>query len=222
MIDLSVSAHLKELWPMTAVGCIQYHAIVKEFNAGLWKEIDELCEQIRANISIDDIAPLPHIHDTREAYKAVGKKPSRYRVSSEALLRRIILGKGLYKVNTIVDINNLVSLITHLSLGTFDADKIQPPVEFAIGKENETYTGIGKGLINIDDLPVFRDQSGSFGSPTSDSERTMVTLDTTHLLTVIISFSGADDLTRFMDILIEKLVRYSGGHSFEKKIFPGS
>lgn len=208
MIELSISEHLKSLWPDTVVGFILYDAKPTEFDSGLWKEIDLLCEEIQNSISIEDIAKLPHIHDTREAYKACGKKPSRYRVSSEALLRRIVQGKGLYKVNSIVDINNYVSIKSHFSLGTFNLDKIEAPIEFDIGKSGETYEGIGKGIINIEKLPLFRDRISAFGSPTSDSERAKVTLDAQRFLTVIISFSGEDDVAEVLELLQVKLMTY--------------
>lgn len=201
---LLISKQLKTIWPHTAIGTLQYEAVVTEHSDELWKEIDALCEAIQNNITIEDIAQLPHIHDTREAYKACGKKPSRYRVSSEALLRRVIQGKGLYRVNTIVDINNLVSLKSHFSLGTFDLQMIEPPLVFDIGLPGETYEGIGKGEINIASLPLFRDQIGPFGSPTSDSERAKVTLASRKFLTVIISFSGEKDLQEVMEYAVEK------------------
>jgi len=215
MIDLSISSHLKSLWPDTVVGYVIYDATVTKHNPQLWSEIDLLCGEVQQTISIEDIAQLPHIHDTREAYKACGKKPSRYRVSSEALLRRIVQGKGLYKVNTIVDINNFISIKSHFSLGTFNLDKIKPPIVFDIGKPGETYEGIGKGLINIEKLPLFRDQEGAFGSPTSDSERAKVMLDTERLLTVIISFSGKDDVLEVVETLKDKLGLFAGAEIYE-------
>jgi len=219
MINLSISPELKALWSPTLVGCLQYKARVEQHNELLWNEIDALCDEIRHTMTIDDIARQPHIRDTREAYKATGKKPSRYRVSPEALLRRIIQGKGLYRVNTIVDINNLVSILSRFSLGSFNLDRIQPPVVFGIGAENETYTGIGKGVINIEDLPVFRDSAGAFGSPTSDSERAMVTPGAERFLTVIISFSGIlYEVREYLDITADLLWRYAGVHSFEQQI----
>ena len=209
-MELLISSRLQSLWPDTAVGYVVYDAKVSEHDPGLWGEIELLCNEVQQSIVIEDIAKLPHIHDTREAYKACGKKPSRYRVSSEALLRRIIQGKGLYKVNTIVDINNFVSIKSHFSLGTFNLNKIEPPITFDIGNKGETYEGIGKGIINIEKLPLFRDQKGAFGSPTSDSERAKVTLDASRLLTVIISFSGEEDVKEVLELLKDKLVEYAG------------
>jgi len=209
-MELSISSRLKSLWPVTVVGFVVYDAKVTDHNPELWQEINSLCNEVQNTISIEDIAKLPHIHDTREAYKACGKKPSRYRVSSEALLRRIVQGKGLYKVNTIVDINNYISIKSNFSLGTFNIKKIEPPIVFDIGKPGETYEGIGKGIINIEKLPLFRDRKGAFGSPTSDSERAKVTLDTKQFLTVIISFSGEDDVEKTIEMLMGKLERYAG------------
>jgi DNA/RNA-binding domain of Phe-tRNA-synthetase-like protein len=205
MIPISISKHLKTLWQDTVVGYVVYNAEVTQHNPELWKEIDLLCKEIEDSTSIEDIAKLPHIHDTREAYKSCGKKPSRYRVSSEALLRRIIQGKGLYQVNTIVDINNYISLKSHFSLGSFNLEKVEPPIVFDIGNPGETYEGIGKGIINIENLPVFRDQLGAFGSPTSDSERAKVTLDAKKFLTVVISFSGIDDVQVTLNQLTSSL-----------------
>jgi len=208
-MELSISLQLRALWPDTSVGWIVYKARVTDYNAELWLEIDDLCSEIQSRVSIEDIAHLPHIHDTREAYKACGKKPSRYRVSSEALLRRIIQGKGLYKVNTIVDINNLISIKSNFSLGTFNLENIQPPIVFDIGESSETYQGIGKGIINIEKLPVFRDTLGSFGSPTSDSERAKVTLDSKNFLTVVISFSSDNEVLTALSMLQNRLELYA-------------
>ncbi len=127
----------------------------------------------------------------------LGNDPTRYRGSNEALVRRISQGKDLYRVNTVVDINNLLSLETLHSAGTFDLDRVQPPIIFRVGQPGEIYAGIGRGEIKIEGLPVFADQSGPFGSTTSDSERTMVRLDTTRILMVVISFLGAEGMDKF-------------------------
>lgn len=218
MISLSVTKRLKDKWPGTSVGVCTYFANPQPENNELWKVIHRECDEISKEISIEDIAHISHIHDTREAYKACGKKPSRYRVSSEALLRRIVQGKGLYHVNTIVDINNLVSIRSAYSLGTFNLAKIEPPVVFDIGNEGESYEGIGKGYINISNLPVFRDKIGPFGSPTSDSERAKVIRDAKYFLTVIISFSGEEDIPGTLTDMKLLLEQYAGAKDFEIKV----
>jgi len=114
-----------------------------------------------------------------------------------------------------VDINNLVSLESLNPAGTYDVERITPPIELRVGAAGESYKGIGKDLVNIESLPVFADVGGAFGSPTSDSERAMVTLETRKILMVIFSFTGPEGLERWVERASELLGRYSGGEEIE-------
>ena len=131
----------------------------------------------------------PAVAATRAAYKALGKDPARYRPAAEALLRRVAQGKGLFRVNNVVEVNNLLSLETGFSIGAYDLAALTPPVVFRRGRAGEVYAGIGRGPLNLDGLPVFADASGPFGSPTSDSARSMVGDATDRVLMVVIGFA---------------------------------
>jgi DNA/RNA-binding domain of Phe-tRNA-synthetase-like protein len=154
----------------------------------------------------------------RSAYKGLGKDPSRYRGSAEALLRRVLSGKGLYQINTVVDINNLVSLESFLPMGSYDTTNLDAPIELRIGRAGEAYRGIGKDEMNIENLPVFADVHGAFGSPTSDSERAMIRLETEQLLMVIFSFAGADGLGQWPSRVGELLRRYASAERVEESV----
>jgi len=132
----------------------------------------------------------PAILATRTAYKILGKDPARYRGSAEALLRRVIAGKGLPRVNNVVDIINLVSVESRLPIGLYDLRHLRGDIVFRAGRAGETYKGIGKYDLNLEGLPVFCDALGPHGSPTSDSERTMVTEATHQVLGIVIAFGG--------------------------------
>lgn len=132
---------------------------------------------------------LPAVAATRKAYQALGKDPARYRPAAEALLRRVALGKGFFRVNNVVEVNNLLSLETGFSIGTYDVAELQPPLVFRRGRAGETYEGIGRGPLNLEGLPVFVDAQGPFGSPTSDSARSMVGSETGHILMVLVGFA---------------------------------
>ena len=132
---------------------------------------------------------LPAVAATRQAYRALGKDPARYRPAAEALLRRVAQGKGLFRVNNVVEVNNLLSLKTGFSIGTYDSAQLQLPVLFRRGRASEVYEGIGRGPLNLDGLPVFADARGPFGSPTSDSARSMITDATARVLMVVIGFA---------------------------------
>ena len=155
----------------------------------------------------------PQILATRAAYKALGKDPARYRGSAEALLRRLIAGKHFPKINVVVDVINLVSVESRLSIGLYDLAQVSGDIVFRAGRAGETYKGIGKYDLNLEGLPVFCDAAGPHGSPTSDSERTMVTSATTQVLGIIVSFGGTEGLERWAQRMSALLTQYASGQN---------
>jgi DNA/RNA-binding domain of Phe-tRNA-synthetase-like protein len=208
MICLTISPDLKSKIPNVAVGWITVAVSVAEHDADLWQEIETAASRFRG-MTMEQARKFPPIKALRDAYKTLGNDPTRYRGSNEALVRRITQGKDLYRVNTVVDINNLVTLETLYSAGTFDIDHLQPPITFRIGQPGECYSGIGRGDIRLENLPVFADQLGPVGSTTSDSERAMVQLQTERILMVIISFGGRDRLREAVERAVELLEEYA-------------
>ena len=217
-MKIIIDNKINEKCSQVAIGSIEAYIKVSEENEELWKLISEKASEIEKNIPVKQITTIKNIADSRNAYKSFGKDPSRYRLSSEALYRRIARGLGLYKVNNVVDINNLISLESAYSVGTYDLDKLSGEIHFTIADEGETYEGIGKGEINISHLPVFYDEKGKFGSTTSDSVRAMITTDAKHILMNIISFNGDSELDKYMNKACEYLEKYSEGKILCKEI----
>jgi len=151
-------------------------------------------------------------------YRKIGKDPSRYRPSAEALLRRVASGKGLYKINNVVDLLNLVSIDSGFSIGGYNAAKINGDIQLGIGRKDEPYKGIGRGEINIEFLPIFRDELGAFGSPTSDSVRTSITNECSQFLMIILSFQGNHELQKAMDFAVSLLQKHAKGDKVETRI----
>ena len=152
----------------------------------LKEELDSLAFRIAATFELPGINKRNGIAATRAAYKALGKEPNRYRPSCEAMCRRIVKGMGLYYINNLVDLINVLSIASGYSIGGFDLDKIQgDTLRLGAGKEGEPFEGIGRGELNIHNLPVYRDNAGGIGTPTSDNERTKLDLGTKRLLICI-------------------------------------
>jgi DNA/RNA-binding domain of Phe-tRNA-synthetase-like protein len=193
------------------LGVTRASVTVTQYDRDLWSETDQLISQL-VNIPIEQIPTFKEIQALRTAYKVLGKDPSRYRGSNEALLRRIVQDKGLYKVNTVVDINNLVSLESCRSVASYDRAKLGDEIEFRRGREGESYQAIGKGTLNIEGLPVFADAAGPFGSTTADSKRAMITPETTELLFVIVSFNGDSELENQLSRAKSLLENYARAH----------
>jgi DNA/RNA-binding domain of Phe-tRNA-synthetase-like protein len=214
---LTIDSELKRRCPALSVACVQGSVQVSKSADALLELMNARAAQLSGSTAAADIASNPEIVATRQTYKALGKDPSRYRGSAEALLRRLASGKGLYFINNLVDINNLISLGSFLPVGSYDLAKVGDEIVFRIGREGESYKGIGKDVINIADLPVFADSSGPFGSPSSDSERAMIRDTTTSFAMMIISFSGESDLNAWAARAIELLGSHANGSdlSFE-------
>lgn len=218
MIDIVICEELKKICPEMTLGCIQSHVDVESGSDSLWKEINNYCEVLKKEIHIEELASLPRIKDGREIYKKLGKAPGKYRLSSEALIRRILQGKGVYKINNIIDINNLISLKSKFPVGSYNIENLNSPISLIIGKKDEHYKGIGKRQINIENLPVLTDSIGSFGSPTSDSERAMITSNTSEILMCVYSFSGEIGIDKYLKCGKELLKKYANGKDIEIKI----
>lgn len=176
----------------------------------LWREIEDFCTELRSRLTTETLKEVSGIAATRAAYKACGKDPSRYRPASEQLARRVLQGKSLYSVDTLVDLGNLVSLFSGYPTGLLDADRVMGDVQLGVGHAGEPYEGIGRGALNIEGLPVYRDAQGAIASPTSDSTRTMLSADTRRLLFIVNGYDGDEaQIERSINYALDLLKRYA-------------
>lgn len=199
--------------------CPQYVAAVLEAEvkntatpADLWQEIEAATAEVRRIHTPDTLKDLASIAATRVAYRQLGKDPIRYRPSGEALMRRVLQGKPLYRIDALVDLVNLASLRSGYSIGGFDRDRIDgDTLTLGVGREGEPYEGIGRGALNIAGMPVWRDATGGVGTPTSDNERTRITAGTRRLLVIVNGYDGdTAGVTATAEFISRLLRRYVG------------
>ena len=215
-MNIFVSEEIASVCPEFVGAAVEAQVVNTSYCDELWQEIHALEEKFRKELTTESLKEIPSIAATRRIYKACGKDPSRYRPASEALIRRMLQGKELYQIDTLVDLINLASIAFGYSIGGFDADKfVGDTLTLGIGREGEPYEGSGRGMLNIAGLPVYRDALGGVGTPTSDNERTKITLGTTHLVVLINGYDGNEkrviDNARFIQDLIRKYGRSDGG-----------
>lgn len=217
---IEIDGSLKNALPRAALGVLTCVADVAESSDGQLAAFDSLIARMAEKYpDLPCVAQNPHIAATREAYKTLGKDPSKYRNSAEAMLRRIAKGNGLYRINNAVDVNNMISVESGYSLGSYDLAAVRGQIVWKRTPDGEKYKGIGKDVLNIEHLPALYDGDGVFGNPTSDSRRTMIGDGADkRLLYVIYAFDGADELPVWLDKTAVLLREYAAAREVETQI----
>ena len=218
MISVTIDPELKTKCPRVALGCVTGNVEAVETPAVLLAEMKACEAKILGLPEPRAVLEGPQISATRAGYKALGKDPARYRGSAEALLRRILSGKSFPQIGAVVDVINLTSVESRLPVGLYDLANVQGDVLFRAGRAGETYKGIGKYDLNLEGLPVFCDTLGPHGSPTSDSERTMVTPATKQIAAIFVGFGGSEGLERWCQRMTTLLQEYAQGRELETTI----
>lgn len=219
-MKIEIEQEIKDACPDMKIGLIRADVVNSETSDELWTEIEEASRRIRESYELSWINKRPAIVANRNLYKRMGKDPNRYRVSSEALCRRVVKGMDLYRINTLVDLINLVSMCSGYSIGGFDADKIVGDmVTLGVGRHDEKFEGIGRGVLNVEGLPLYRDAVGGIGSPTSDEERTKITMSTVRLQMQINAFGEEMPLADTIDWSVSLLEKYASAENVQIDIF---
>ena len=219
MYDIKIDSKLYDVYPEIHLGCLQFSAEVKPPSDEFWSYMDEtVAPQICKAIEGKEWGEIPGVRGSRKAYKAFGRNPGRYRVSSEALLRRLRRGDELYHINSVVDVNNLISVESGLSVGSYDLEMVEGPVILRKAEAGEGYNGIGKDFLDMENMLVLADDKGIFGSSMSDSTRAMVTEKTTNVLVAVYCFENDIELEALLDKAEDSFIRYADVHDIEKWI----
>jgi DNA/RNA-binding domain of Phe-tRNA-synthetase-like protein len=212
-----------ELSGRVRVGLLNLEGVlVREGDSTLADEVDRACATFRERYGDGRSSEVPGASDARTLYKALGIDPTKTRPSNEALLRRALKGETLYRINTLVDALNLVSLREQLPFGLYDLDRLKPPVVLRKGTAGEGYEGIRKGFVNVEARPVLVDAEGPFGNPTSDSLRAAITTATRRALVVAYAPAGygVPRLRDVLDVTARTLTRFCGGEAGPGRLVP--
>ena len=214
--DVTIDKELFSVYSEIRLGLLRFHADVKVPDDHFWDYMNmEVLPQVRRSIEGKEWGEIPGIKGSRAAYKAFGRNPGRYRVSSEALIRRVRRGDELYHINSVVDVNNLISVKSGLSVGSYDLGQVHGGIKLRKAEHGEGYTGIGKDFIDMENMLVLADDDGIFGSSMSDSTRAMVTDSATDILVVIYCFEDDIDLDALLREAVSAFGRFAGAEDVE-------
>ena len=219
MIQLDIDKRIVDICPEVKIGLVRARVTNGDTSDELWQEIEKAAESIQQRYELLEVNQRPAIAATRRLYKALGKDPGRYRAASEQLCRRVIRGLGLYRLTTLIDVVNLVSMKSGYPISGLDADKIVGNrLTMGVGNSGEEYHGIGRGLLNIEGMPVYRDEIGGVATPTSDEERTKFSIDTTHVQICINAFAPEMPLDETVEWMVSLLHKYADASDIETVI----
>lgn len=208
-MEITITDRIRKACPELILATITCVVKNSETNSEFWNEMETEIRSFSESYSLEEINKRPEIASTRRIYKTLGKDPNRYRPSAEALCRRIIRDIPIYKVSTLVDIINLVSIRSGYSIGGFDLDKIHGNIELGVGTSGDEFEAIGRGLLNVEGLPLYRDELGGIGTPTSDNERTKISDNTTRVLLILNGYIGKQRLEEAVNFAILLLAKYA-------------
>jgi DNA/RNA-binding domain of Phe-tRNA-synthetase-like protein len=208
-LSLSIEDALRGV---VALGQIEAEgASLEDLPASFEADRDRVIDRLVAHYAGKSPADIPGVAETRALFHRLDIDPTKTRPSSEALLRRVLQGKGLPRVHPLVDACNLCSLEHQLPLGLYDRDLVKGSVAVRVGRDNEGYPGIRKQWVNLTGRLLLADEEGPFGAPTSDSRRTSVTSGTSSALVVVFSPpERAGDLSTALERIADVLGRYCG------------
>jgi DNA/RNA-binding domain of Phe-tRNA-synthetase-like protein len=215
-MQLQLDEQLKTRIAGVTFGMVTIHGVtVRESDERLWKQVEILSQRLAREFSLDRLSEDEQIAAVRGLQKSFGFEPTRYRPSSESLLRRVLKGQGLYQINTAVDVNNLCSLEFLLPMCSYDLRNVEGQVRVRIGKVGEEYPGIGRQVFQAENKVIIADESGIMGSTVSDSERTKVSTETTDILLAIYAPARMDPriIEDYATLAGQRMVEFNGGQA---------
>ncbi len=219
MLNINIDKRILDVCPEIKIGLVRANGVNGPTCDELWSDLEKAAREVADSYELLAINARPAIAGTRRLYKALGKDPGRYRVASEQLCRRIVRGLGLYRLTTLIDLVNLVSIKSGYAISGLDADKIVgDSLSLGVGLKGEEYHGIGRGLLNIEGMPVYRDALGGIATPTSDEERTKFSDNTTHVQININAFAPEMPIDQAVAMTVDLLEKYAQATNIETKI----
>ena len=171
-------------------------------------------DEVRAVYVGKKPSEIDGLQAARRLFRSIGADPTRMRPASEALLRRILKGGSLPRINSAVDAANVVSLRLLLPIGLYDADKIEGDIHLRLGRDTEGYDRIGSGWLNLHGRIGLFDDRGGFGNPTGDSLRTRVDDGTERLFVFLFApfLFSLESMEEQIDTAARSMQEYLGGH----------
>lgn len=214
---LKIDIHVKTKFPgLQVLTCEILGVKIKKRSAELGKFAEKLMEQVRQKYNLESLKDLPTFRAYRDFFWKAGIDPTKNRPAAEALIRRILGGKAIPQINTLVDAYNLASIKTEVPLAAFDIEKLKGDLTMRFAEKGEEFMGIGMekpmrlqgGEIIISDaeklVAIY---------PHRDAENTKITMTTKNVLLLVCGVPGISEetLKHAAQVATEYICAFCGG-----------
>ncbi|MEM2083130.1 MAG: phenylalanine--tRNA ligase beta subunit-related protein [Nitrososphaerota archaeon] len=161
---------------------------IQKDNIELEKFKEEVIKEVLEKYDLKSLKDEATFRAYRNFFWKIGIDPTKIRPAAEALVRRILQGNPIPRVNTLVDAYNLASIKTGIAIAAFDLDKLKGDIVMRFAKENEEFLGIGmKDPIKLTgkEIVISDDEKIIAIYPYRDAENTKITFETSKVLFLI-------------------------------------
>lgn len=218
-MNLKIDSKVKTLFPELNVLTLQIMGVhIQKIDLELEKFKGEVMNRVRNDYRLALIKDHPTFRAYRDFFWSIKIDPTKIRPAAEALIRRILAGKKLPRINTLVDVYNLASIQSRIALATFDADKLKGNLLIRFAEEGEQFFGIGMEkpfFLKGGEIVVCDDDKLVAVYPYRDADKTKVTAKTTNIVVVVCGVPGIPkkDLKNASHIALHYIKRFCDGES---------
>jgi len=217
MTKLLVSEEVKEKFPDLRVLLILIKGVRVEKRADDLEEFKKkVIKKVKEKHTIDSLKDEPIIRTYRDFFWKIGIDPTKIRPASEALIRRVLQGKSLPQINTVVDAYNLASTSSGVPIAAFDYRSLEGNLLMRFARKDERFLGIGmKDPVILEGKEIVISDLKKLIAiyPYRDSDETKIKEDTKDVLVMVCGAPGVGDdvLETAGNAVKEYITRFCGG-----------
>ena len=218
-MTLKIDSELSARFPDLTALMLQVNGVkIQKRDAELEKFKLEIMKQVRGEYDLNAVKDHPTFRAYRDFFWRIGIDPTKIRPAAEALIRRILAGKTLPCINTLVDAYNLASIKSRIALATFDADELEGDILMRFAEEGDQFYGIGMEkplVLKGGEIVVSDDEKLVAVYPYRDADNTKVIAKTKNVTMVVCGVPGIQEetLADASQVTLEYVTRFCGGEN---------
>jgi DNA/RNA-binding domain of Phe-tRNA-synthetase-like protein len=169
---------------------------VEEHSPALEKYKVTVILELKEGQAIEDLKNHRLIRAYRDLFWSLEIDPTKIRPAQEALIRRVLQGKPLPKINTAVDAYNVASIKTMVPFAAFDASKVKGDFFLRRAEDGEQFLGIGMEApktLTGNEILLLDEKEPIAIFPYRDADRSKITLETTDIMVIACGAPGVHE-----------------------------